>query len=122
MFSLKTLYPGEIIRTRAFCSCGGCDVHCATPPGLLWAVFKNHSLIPTFGTGYLFSTAHFLHTLFGQKSWLGYISGDFVLPTHPVTLPASHCCAMTTSRKTKAKFAGRRRSTGIDFLVSSADI
>jgi hypothetical protein len=26
-----TLHPGGI-RTRAFCSRGGCDVHCATPP------------------------------------------------------------------------------------------
>jgi hypothetical protein len=29
---LKTLYPGGI-RTRAFCSWGGWDVDCATPPG-----------------------------------------------------------------------------------------
>jgi hypothetical protein len=27
----KTLYTGGI-RTRAFCSRGGCNVHCATPP------------------------------------------------------------------------------------------
>jgi hypothetical protein len=29
--SLNTLCPCGI-RTRVFCFCGGCDVHCATPP------------------------------------------------------------------------------------------
>jgi hypothetical protein len=32
-FSQKTSYPGGI-RTWVFCSWSGCDVHCATPPGL----------------------------------------------------------------------------------------
>jgi hypothetical protein len=32
MFPLKHyMYHGGI-RSRVFCSCGGCDVHCATPP------------------------------------------------------------------------------------------
>jgi hypothetical protein len=31
MFSLNYLYRGGI-RTRVFCSGGGCNVHCATPP------------------------------------------------------------------------------------------
>jgi hypothetical protein len=30
---LKTVYPGGI-RTRVFCSLGGCDVHCGPPPNI----------------------------------------------------------------------------------------
>jgi hypothetical protein len=45
MFSQKILHPGGI-RTRVFCSWGGCDVHCAMPPGLD-KQFKLQSLLST---------------------------------------------------------------------------
>jgi hypothetical protein len=44
MFTSKSIYPGGI-RTRLFCWWGGCDVHCAKPPGPCWSfIFHKYSV------------------------------------------------------------------------------
>jgi hypothetical protein len=79
MFSLKTLQQGGI---RTFCSCGGYDVHCATPPGhygQFLAFTDVHS--PYFGA--FFSTKKRINV---DKKWGGLHFGRFFHKTRWIAL------------------------------------